>query len=266
MKLGRGAIGALLATAATLSLLCVAGTELANASQSLTVQASLYPNRLNTSINLSATATFSAGAGPIPAPVTGLSFYAPAGLREDVSGTGTCAAIALEEMGTSGCPEDSRAGFGGGVAIYELGSEVVTEPFTIDVFLASAAPGHLALLAYVLGSAPASIERILTISQVRSPKPYGLGLKLAIPLISTLPGASYASIQSAFFTFGSANVAYYKAVDGRRRLVRLKGLLSPLRCPRGGFPLQTTAEFADGSTAVSKDTLPCPSTARHARR
>ncbi len=80
-----------------------------------------------------------------------------------------------------------------------------------------------------------------------------------MPPIPTLPGASDASIEHAFLTFGSANVAYYKTVHGKRRLLHVKGLIAPSSCPRGGFPLMGTFAFADGTTTSSRTTIPCPS-------
>ena len=110
----------------------------------------------------------------------------------------------------------------------------------------------------VRGFAPASIELVLTAKEIRAPKPYGLGFSVELPPISTIPGASNASVESAFVTLGSANVAYYEKAHGKRTLRHLKGLISPKTCPRGGFSLQSAFDFADGTTTTGNAVIPCP--------
>ncbi len=169
-----------------------------------------------------------------------------------------CTQTTLEREGPPGCPANSRAGFGGGVAVYTLPTETIHERFTVDFFFAPAAHGHVTLLAYASASTPATIELTVVVKEVRAPKPYGLGFTVEIPPIAPLPGAPPASIESAFATFGSANVAYYERVHHKRTLVHLRGLLVPKHCPRGGFPSKATIEFADGKSLTVNPTVPCP--------
>ena len=244
--------------ALTLVGACLFATTLAWASQSAAVHANFTPNRLGAVTNLSATATFTSNTGTLPPPITRLTAYVPAGMRIDTRGASTCPAQLLRQRGASGCPVASRAGFGGGVALLQLGSEILHEQFTVDIFLAPSEGGHVAFLAYLTGTAPASIELVLTAREIPAPKPYGFGFSVEVPPISTIPGASDASIESAFFTFGATNVAYYETVHGKHKLVHLEGLIEPKRCPRGGFPLATTVDFADSSTSTATTTIPCP--------
>lgn len=247
--------------AAVLALLicaCFNAASVASASQSVTIQAALYPDYPGQPTNLSATAKFTSSTALPPAPVTQFTAYAPAGMREDVGGVQTCAAATLTELGPSGCPTDSRAGFGGGVALIELGSEVVHEPFTIDLFLQSKRSGQISFLAYMRAFAPASIELVLQAHEIAAPKPYGLGLTVSIPPIATIPGAADASIESLFLSIGSSNVAYYETVHGRRTLLHIGGLLAPSHCPSGGFPLRSEVGFADGATSAANTVIPCP--------
>ena len=53
-------------------------------------------------------------------------------------------------------------------------------------------------------------------------------------------------------------VAYYESVAGKRKLVHLKGLVVPGRCPAGGFPTAGTVDFQDGSTLTVNSSIPCP--------
>ncbi len=243
----RTLLGGLLATA-----------TVASGAQSITLHARFTPDRLGVPTNLSATGALVSADGGIPSPVTKVAFYTPAGAKLDLHGTGTCTAIELERFGPSECPANSRAGFGGGVGVFRLAGETIREQFTVDLFLAPREAGHLALLAYVRAIDPASIELVLKAKEIKAPKPYGLGFSVEVPLIPTIPGASDASVESAFVTLGSANVAYYETVHGKRTLQRLRGLISPKTCPLGGFPFQSVFDFADGTTTTANTVIPCP--------
>jgi hypothetical protein len=65
---------------------------------------------------------------------------------------------------------------------------------------------------YLNGSSPVSIQLVFTAPVINSPKPYGLGFSLNVPIIKVLPEASDASALSSFLTLGAKNVAYYSTV------------------------------------------------------
>lgn len=228
------------------------------ATSTLTVHANFTPDKLGSSTNLSLTASFSATAGSTPPPVSKFTLYAPAGMVVDARGAGTCAPSALEKVGPSACPEDSRVGFGGGVGLVKLPTETIHEPYTLDFFFAPRSHGNLVLLAYASAVAPVNVELVLVARQVPAPKPYGLGFSVEVPPISTFPGAPNASIESVFATLGAANVAYYENVHGKRKLIHVRGMVVPKSCPAGGFATQGTIDFADGSTLTVNPKIPCP--------
>jgi hypothetical protein len=237
---------------------CLLLAALALASQSLVVHESFTPDRLGSPTNLSITARFESTGGGPPSPVSRLTLYAPGGLGVDSHGVGHCTKEALDEHGPAGCPANSRAGFGGGVGVVALPAELIRESFTIDFFFGPREHGHLTLLAYASAVSPVPVELVVVAREVHAPKPYGLGFSVEIPPIATLPGATLASVESAFASFGAANVAYYETVHGRRTLVHLKGVVVPKSCPRGGFPTRGTIDFADGSSLTVNPTIPCP--------
>ena len=230
----------------------------ARATETLLVHESFTPDRLGIPTNLSVTANFLTSGGIPPSPVIKLTLYAPAGLKIDAHGAGTCSQATLTLHGPSGCPADSRAGFGGGVGVVALGDSLIHEPYTIDFFFGPSSHGHIALLAYGSAVAPVPVELVVIAREVPAPKPYGLGFSVEIPPISTIPGASLASVESAFATFGATNVAYRKTVHGKRRLVHLRGMISPSHCPAGGFPSEGIVQFANGTTQTVNPTIPCP--------
>ncbi len=236
---------------------CLIGTAIAFASETFTTTTYFNPDKLGAPTNLSAKAVFASGS-TVPTPVGNVLAYGPAGLEVNVAGTGVCGKATLEMNGPSGCPANSRIGFGGGVGLVEIAKEVIKEPYTLDFFLGPRENGHLVILVYANAVSPVSVQLVIVAKEVRGPKPYGLGFTFEIPPIPTLPGASYASVESASFTLGSQKVAYYQTVHGKRKLIHVKGLIVPKTCPTGGFPFKVTISFLDGTQSTDTYTSPCP--------
>jgi hypothetical protein len=244
--------------AALTACVCLPIATSAWATNALTVHESFTPDKLDTPTNLSITAQFASDTGGPSSPVTKLTLYAPAGLGVDTRGAGTCTAAKLREQGPSGCPANSRAGFGGGIGVLALPKETIRERYTLDFFFAPSKHGRLTLLVYASAISPVVVELVIIAREIPAPKPYGFGFSVEVQPISTFPGASPASIESAFATFGATKAAYYEMVHGKRTLVHLKGLIVPKHCPRGGFPSEATIGFADGSTLTVNPAIPCP--------
>ena len=236
---------------------CLTGAAIAWASQTLTFSARFTPDKLGAATNLSAETTIASDEGP-PSPVSSVVAYLPAGLKVHVQDIATCEQAKLETDGASGCPADSRVGFGGGIGVVQLGGEFVKESYTLDFFLAPRENGHLAVLIYVHAVSPAPVELVLVGKEIAAPKPYGFGISVQVPPVSTLPGAANAAVESNYISVGSTNVAYYERVHGRRKLVHIKGLTAPSTCSGNGFPFALTMSFADGTTSTANYTDPCP--------
>jgi hypothetical protein len=237
--------------------LCLSGLAVAGPSQAFTVASRFTPYRLGATTNLSAEAMFGLP-GTIAMPVTNVVGYGPAGLTVNVSGTATCQRRSLEQHGPAGCPPQSRLGFGGGTALVALGRQVVKSSFTLDFFLAPREAGHLAFLIYVDAVSPVPLELVLTGKEVRGRRPYGFGLTVEIPLIATVPGASDASVESAFFTLGDQHITYYHSVRGKQQLVHVKGIVLPKTCHGPGLPFTFTVGFMDATSSTNDFTMACP--------
>lgn len=248
-------------TVVTMLLICaslvLASLAAASPSPAFTLTARLTPNVLGVATNLSTTMNLVEGMG-VPKPLSGVVAYLPAGLRFDVRGMATCERTTLETDGPRGCSAESRVGFGGGVGTVELGGMIVKEPYTLDFFLAPREHGHLALLIYANGANPAPVALVLTAREVPAPRPYGLGLAVDVPSVSSVPGAANASVETSYVSLGSPNVAYFRTIHGHRKLVHVSGLLAPRSCPRGGFPFETIVTFEDHTTSTGSYLFPCP--------
>jgi hypothetical protein len=233
-------------------------TGAAGATETVSItEAGFSPNTPGMPTNAFGSATISSTTGPVPSPITHVNVYGPAGVTLDLKGTGICKEEVLQRIGPQGCPANSRAGFGGGQGIYQLGNQLVEEKYTLDFFLSDNRPGHTKLLIFLSGSSPVLVEVIFSGTVIQGPKPYGLGFSVNVPLIKVLPEASYASAKSAFLTLGAKNVAYYRKIHGKRKLLHVKGIILPKSCPAGGWPVASQFTFEDGSTVMAKRTIPC---------
>ena len=244
------------------ALLCGASlltASAARAQETVTItQAGFSPDALGMPTNAFGSATIASTTGPVPSPIRHVNVYGPAGVTLDLEGTGTCNEEMLKNIGPTACPANSRAGFGGGEGIYELGKELVEEQYTLDFFLADNRPGHVRLLIFLSGHTPVQVEIVFGATVITGPKPYGLGFSVDVPPIHVLPEASNASAKTAFLTLGAHNVAYYRTIHGKRRLFHVKGIILPKRCPHGGWPVASQFTFEDGSTVLATRKIHCP--------
>jgi len=228
--------------------------------QTLQVTAAFSPDRLGAPTNVHGTATIGSTTGPLPSPIAEATVMGPPGLKVDVKGVGTCDPAELEKTlePKRTCPKDSKAGYGGGVGAYELAGEINEEPFTLEFFRGPNEGGHLTLVTFLNAVSPVSVQLVLKAEVVQEPKPYGLGFTFHVPPIESVPGASNATAKSIFITLGAPNAAYFERVHGHRKLVHVKGIIVPRRCPHGGFPYLTQLTFEDGTSNTVKGTIPCP--------
>jgi len=192
--------------------------------------------------------------GGFPPPVVGINLYLPSGTTIEPAGFPTCEKSVLEQKGPSGCPHSSAAGPVGSVlGIVSFGSERVEESATLQTFYA---PGG-GLQDYIEGHSPVFLEVLPAghFVNLGGAGGYGPELSTEVPLVSTVPGAPFASIRSINEKWGSAiksgKTIHYITVPGS--------------CPSGGFPIKAEVIFDEAGsdppvpeavTAIYK--APCP--------
>jgi hypothetical protein len=192
--------------------------------------------------------------GGYPAPLIGVTFYLPKGTRLHPAGFPTCPRAMLEPggKGPSGCPPGSAAGPGGrALGVVAFGDEQVAEEAKIEPFYAPG--GGLEFL--TVGHTPVSLE-ILSSGRYTTVNsgPFGQALVSQIPLVLTVPGAPYASVEQITVRVGSAM---------RTRSGTIYYGMLPSTCPRGGFSVRSDLTFAAvGGLAQTTVTVayraPCP--------
>jgi len=192
--------------------------------------------------------------GGFPPPIVGVNFYLPAGTKLHTTGFPTCAKTVLEQVGPSQCPKSSAAGPVGNVlGIVSFGSERVEESATLESFYA---PGG-GLEFFTDGHSPVSLEILSAGHYIHLGGAGGFGpeLETQVPLVSTVPGAPYASVKTINVKAGSAYKSHGKPVYYGR---------VPTKCPKGGFPIKTEVLFdkIEGGIAANP-TVPVPVTATY---
>jgi hypothetical protein len=193
--------------------------------------------------------------GGFPPPLIGVNFYLPKGTVLHTQGFPTCSTGTLQQIGPSGCSHASAAGPVGKVlGIVSFGEERVEETSTLESFYA---PGG-GLSFFTDGHSPVSLEILSKAHYVHLGGSGGFGPELIseVPLVTTVPGAPFASVESISVKVGSAHKVHGKPVYYGR---------VPKKCPKGGFPIKTELIFDEGGanppvpekvTAAYKS--PCP--------
>ena len=168
-----------------------------------------------------------------PPPLMGVNFYLPKGTLLHTSGFPTCAKSTIEQVGARGCTAGSHAGPTGRVlGIVSFGSERVEETATLESFYSST--GGIEF--FTDGHTPTTIEVLSSGHYVSLAGAGGYGPELVteVPLVSTVPGAPYASVEKISVKAGSAYKSHGKTIYYGR---------VPKNCPKGGFPIKTEVIF-----------------------
>ena len=184
--------------------------------------------------------------GGFPSPLVLITVDSPAGTKVNSNGFPTCAPATLEIDGPEGCPKKSLAGpQGEGLGVVSFGDERVTEKASIQGFFA---PGN-ALVFYVDGNTPVSLQIVEKAHWVNGSAPFGPQAIVEVPLVETVPDAPDVSILSFKVAVGAA---YKKGKKTVSYITLAK------QCPRGGAPVKVEMKFLSGETTTATYNVPCP--------
>ena len=193
--------------------------------------------------------------GGFPPPLVGINVYLPMGVKLHPQGFATCPArTILEEAAPEKCPKGSAAGpIGRADGVVSFGETRVKE--TVELLSFFAPGGGFEFLAR--GRTPVSLE-IPTTARLLNPNGSGgFGPEFIghIPLVETVPGAPYASVETIEITLGAAYRKHGKPV--------YYGTV-PKTCPAGGFRVKAEFTFAENGDVATPQTVtvpfraPCP--------
>jgi hypothetical protein len=241
-------------------VLCGTLPAAADGAQSARLEVALSPERLGHGTTLEFGFRIAAPAGVVPSPLTGLDLSYPQhfGIATSGLGVATCSPAVLEQVGSDGCPADSRMGYGSAIAEIQEGPEILQETAATSIFMAPVQNGSLALLFFADGEAPLSAQIVFPALLLPAQAPFGGNLAIAVPLVPSVPAAPYVAVVRLRATIGPRRLTYYEHAHGQLVAYRPKGIVLPARCPHGGFPFAATFKFADASSAIARAVVPCP--------
>ncbi len=224
----------------------------ADAEQSARISARFTPEHLGAATTVSFSFRI-IPTGRAPAPMSAVELGYPPNLGFATSGLGVaaCSPQALEELGSTTCPANSRMGSGSAEVEIPIGPALVREDVTLQVFAGPSPDGYLHVLVYVSGEHPVYAQVVL--AGVLFPG----RLRLVIPPIPSLPSGPYVAVSHMSLTLGG-NLTYYEGTGSRRVAYRPPGVGLPRTCPRGGFAFIASFAFIDGSHSRARTVVPCP--------
>ncbi len=184
--------------------------------------------------------------GGFPSPLTGVVVYLPAGTKLHPQGFTTCSNAILESHEVQNCPKKSIASPKGEVlGVVSFGSSRVQEKATVQAFFTPG--GNIAF--FTEGREPTVIEILSTGRFSGASNPFSQKLTAVVPLVSTVPGAPYASVLSIKIRVGAAFMQGKKLIS--------YGTVAK-KCPKGGFPTKTELKYLSGETSTVSIKVPCP--------
>jgi hypothetical protein len=183
--------------------------------------------------------------GGFPPPLIGVNAFLPTGTHLHSQGFPTCSRqIIFERKEPEACPKGSMAGPVGKVlGVVAFGETRVPEEAQLFTFFA---PGG-GLEFFTFGHSPTTLEVPSDGHYVHLGGAGGFGPEFIaqVPLVETVPGAPYASVEAIDFRIGSAyrrkgKAVYYGTV--------------PKTCPKGGFRVRSQMTFAEGGDITKPET------------
>jgi hypothetical protein len=245
-------------TAALLVCCCLPAT--ASAVQTATLHTSFSPNKLGASTTIGFGFQIANASGGLPSPLTSLSLHLPVGIDYVTTtlGLAICQPADLLARGPTGCPPNSRLGYGSALVEVPFGTGSGHEIPEIQALMGPPHDGNIVVLFYANGQEPVYAQIVFKGELVSGSENLGGSLNAAIPLIPSVTGGPPVSIIETQATIGPSHLTYYTHSHGKKVAFHPKGVSEPLSCPRGGFTFSANFTFLDGTSAVAKSIVPCP--------
>ncbi|HWJ49978.1 MAG TPA: hypothetical protein VNR42_03100 [Solirubrobacteraceae bacterium] len=242
------------------ALLCTCLPAVAQARQSVRLQATLTPEVLGRDTSLGFDIRIRAPRGRAPSPVRGIALSYPNNIGIGLSGLGlaTCAQPALEAMGLRACPPNSFMGSGAATVEIPVGPTIVHETTKLTVVRAPVSRGRFALIFYADGTSPVQAQLALPAFLLSAGSPFGGKVDIHLPLVPSLPESPDVALVHLHATIGPEHLTYYERVGGRTIAFHPRGIRLPKSCPAGGFPFAATFAFSDGTHRTARTSTPCP--------
>jgi hypothetical protein len=244
------------------------GVSSAQAAETVTLHASFTPDRLGTSTTIGFGFTIANTSGGLPSPLTSVKLRMPENMNYITSSLGlaTCQPVELVEKGLSGCPPNSRLGYGSAFVEVPFGQSAGREIPDIQALMGPPHDGNVVVLFYANGLAPVYAQIVFQGELLSGGRGFGESLNAGIPLIPSVTNGPPVSIINVNSTIGPNHLTYYKRVHGKLVGYQPQGVDVPETCPPGGFPFSGEFGFLDGSVVVANSNVPCPPPVHHKKK
>jgi hypothetical protein len=206
--------------------------------------------------------------GGFPPPIIGVNFFLPTGSVLDSKGFPTCPESTIfEKKEPEACPKgsnisplDSEGHAEGRVhGVVSFGKTRVQEEAELFAFFK---PGG-GLEFFTFGHTPTTLEIPSggLYEQLKGAGGFGPKLKSKVPLVETVPGAPFASVESIKGVFGAAHPGPGGKKDPKHAVYYGR---VPKTCPKGFLNLKTEVIFAENGEESKPETVtaeyhaPCP--------
>lgn len=228
--------------------------------ETATLHASFSPDRLGASTTIGFSFKLAASGGGLPAPLSAISLRLPRGIDylSTTLGLSICQPAVLAARGPSGCPPNSRLGFGSAFVEVPFGVGSGKEIPEIQAVMGPPAHENIVVLFYANGLAPVLAQIVMQAELIPGSETTPGRLETQVPLIASVPAGPPVSILSVNATIGPAGLTYYETRHGRRVAFHPRGVSVPEHCPRGGFRFSARFTFTDATTASAAYSVPCP--------
>ena len=157
---------------------------------------------------------------------------------------------------------------GRGTALGEIpfGPAIIHESATLTIVRAENENGQIAVLFDAQGISPVEANLVFTGVLLPSRRPYGGDIRIAVPLVPSLPEAPDVAVVALRATLGPAGLTYYEEAHGVNVPYTPRGILLPESCPETGFPFAATIAFVGGERSSAATRVRCPRAAQSPRR
>jgi hypothetical protein len=242
----------LLAIPVALLVVALAATAVWAASNTQDFKVTAKPLKLSTkkkpvSITLGVTMHTGSSDGTRPSPWRNVHVFFPAGATANASAFPTCEAAPLEANGPDVCPKKSI--IGKGQAIVEATPIIDQLTVPVTVINGPKVGGSPQIFFYAFATEPIQVSYVIKGVLKKNKGKWSYDLSVPIQRLQPVAGVQDVVIQDFHVDVGAKIKKKGKTIPY---------IVSPRKCPKGGFPFAADWTYEDGGTFHTDYTIACP--------
>ncbi len=196
-----------------------------------------------------------------PLPVKSIVLHLPTGMELLTSSLGLseCTAnIFIERR----CPPNSIVGHGTAWAevLLSFQPHPLQESATVTAALGPPENENPTILFFIEALSPVYSILVLPSQLTLGTPTTGASLTTQVPELDAWTEGPPVALTRFQATIGPRGITYYRHEHGHRVAFHPRGLALPTRCPQRGFRFSASFHFYNGTTAIGRTIVPCPTT------